>query len=208
MRRVNVVVKIAVGALLIVALMWGDAERFSDKAMGARAIAYPLLCAVPAGVWWVARRRSPLLAYPHGADALVTASFLVDLGGNALDLFDSIEWFDDFAHFANWALLGAALGTVLRPGRKPWEVVWMVTGAGSLMAVVWEYAEYTSFVQTVEQLDIYRDTIGDLCLGTAGALCAGLLVAWRQHRAPCAARLSAGRGETKSRAEGGLRDVV
>ena len=31
MRRVNVVVKIAVGALLIVALMWGDAERFSDN---------------------------------------------------------------------------------------------------------------------------------------------------------------------------------
>jgi hypothetical protein len=56
----------------------------------------------------------------------------------------------------------------------------MVTGAGAVMAVVWEYAEYTSFVQTVEQLGIYRDTIGDLCLGTGGALTAGALVAWRQ----------------------------
>jgi len=44
-RRVNIVVKVAVFLLLIVAFVWNDAERFSDKAMGARAIAYPLLCA-------------------------------------------------------------------------------------------------------------------------------------------------------------------
>lgn len=205
MRRLNIALKIAVAVLLIVALVWSDAERFSDKAMGARAMAYPLLCAVPAGAWFLARRKSPELPYPHAADSLVTASFLVDLAGNALNLFDSLEWFDDFAHFANWALLGGALGIVLRPGRKPWEIVWMVTGAGAAMAVVWEYAEYTSFVQTVEQLGIYRDTIGDLCLGTAGALFAGLVVAWRQHRRPQRSPVG---NEPECSAGGGLSSVV
>lgn len=204
-RRLNVGLKIAVALLLVIALVWSDADRFNDKAMGARALAYPLLCAVPAGIWWLARRRVPSLPYPHAADALVTASFLVDLGGNALNLFDSVEWFDDVAHFANWALLGGALGIVLSRGHKPWETVWMVTGAGAFMAVVWEFAEYTSFVQTVEQLGIYRDTIGDLCLGTAGALCAGLVTAWLEHRRP---PRSAGGDETKGRSHGGLGGVA
>ena len=54
--------------------------------------------------------------------------------------------------------------------------VWLVTGAGAITALIWEVGEYTSFVQKVEQLGIYRDTVGDLCLGTSGALLAGLIV--------------------------------
>ena len=169
-------------ALVSSAVVFGNAERFSDKAMGARAIAYPLLCAVPAACWWLARRRRPDLAYPHAADALVTTSFVVDLGGNALDLFDRFVWFDDAAHFTNWLLLGLALGITLDQRRKSWEVVWLVAGAGAIAAILWEVAEYTSFVQKVEQLGIYRDTVGDLCLGTSGALLAGVIVAIRNHR--------------------------
>ena len=54
--------------------------------------------------------------------------------------------------------------------------MWLVTGAGAVAAILWELAEYQSFVQNVESLGIYRDTVGDLCLGTSGALVAGLLV--------------------------------
>ncbi len=195
MRRINIGAKAVLAVLLAISLVFGDADRFHDKAMGARAIAYPLLCAIPSVAWWLLRRRQAELPYPHAADALVTASFLVDLGGNALDLFDRLEWFDDAAHFLNWAFLGAALGITLRRGRKPWELIWMVTGAGAVIAVVWEYAEYTSFVQTVEQLGIYRDTIGDLCLGTGGAFTAGAIIAWRQWaatRADSASQRTAG----------------
>jgi hypothetical protein len=174
--RLNIVLKAVLVALIATALVFGEAERFSDKAMGARAIAYPLLCAVPAAIWWIARRRRPDLPYPHAADALVTAAFIVDLGGNALDLFDRLTWYDDAAHFTNWLLLGLALGVTIRGRRPGWEVVWMVTGAGAVAAILWELAEYQSFVQKVEQLGIYRDTVGDLCLGTSGALVAGLIV--------------------------------
>jgi hypothetical protein len=175
-RRSNIGVKALLVVLIAIALVFGESDRFNDKAMGARAIAYPLLCAVPGLVWWFVHRRRPTLRYPHLADALVTASFVVDLGGNALDLFDRLTWFDDAAHFTNWFLLGLALGFTLRHTRPPWETVWLVTGAGAVAAILWELAEYQSFVQKVEQLGIYRDTIGDLCLGTAGALVAGLLV--------------------------------
>ena len=174
--RLNIAIKALLIGLIAASLVFGDSERFSDKAMGARAIAYPLLCALPAVGWWMAHRRRPALAYPHLADALVTSSFVVDLGGNALDLFDRLTWFDDAAHFTNWFLLGLALGFTLRHTRPPWEVVWLVTGAGAVAAILWELAEYQSFVQKVEQLGIYRDTVGDLCLGTSGALLAGLIV--------------------------------
>jgi hypothetical protein len=185
-RQLNIGIKVVLVALIAMALIFGDAERFSDKAMGARAIVYPLLCAVPGAAWWLSDRHRrakgrPQVPYPHLADALVTASFVVDLGGNALDLFDRLTWFDDAAHFTNWFLLGLALAVTLRRtahGLRPrWELVWMVGGAGAIAAIVWELGEYTSFVQKVEQLGLYRDTIGDLCLGTSGALLAGLLVA-------------------------------
>lgn len=175
-RRLNIAVKVVLVALIITSLVFGDAERFSDKAMGARAIAYPLLCAIPGFAWWLLHRRPSGLAYPHVADALVTLSFVVDLGGNALNLFDRLVWFDDAAHFTNWFILGLALGVTLGRVRPAWELVWLVTGAGAVAAILWELAEYQSFVQKVESLGIYRDTMGDLCLGTAGALVAGLLV--------------------------------
>lgn len=183
--RLNIVLKVVLVALIITALVFGESERFSDKAMGARAIAYPLLCAVPAFIWWLGRRRRPDLPYPHLADALVTSAFIVDLGGNALDLFDRLTWYDDAAHFTNWLLLGLALGITIRRGRPGWELVWLVTGAGAVAAILWELAEYQSFVQKIESLGIYQDTMGDLCLGTSGALLAGLIiVAVTRTRAP------------------------
>jgi hypothetical protein len=175
-RRSNIAVKALLVGLIAIALVFGESDRFNDKAMGARAIAYPLLCAIPGAVWWFAHRRRPELAYPYVADALVTLSFVVDLGGNALDLFDRLVWFDDAAHFTNWFILGLALCVTLRHTRPAWEVVWLVTGAGAVAAILWELAEYQSFVQKIESLGIYRDTMGDLCLGTSGALVAGLLV--------------------------------
>ena len=44
---------------------------------------------------------------------LLVAPFLVDVAGNALDLYDSIVWWDDLNHFVNWALLCGALGAAL-----------------------------------------------------------------------------------------------
>ncbi len=187
---VNVGVKVLGAGLMVTSLVLGDAERFRDKAMGARAVAYPLLCAVPAVLVIVARRLGRTVPWPHTADALVTLPFVLDLGGNALDLFDTLSWWDDALHFLNWALLGAALGSVLVGDlrRRRWEVAWMVAGFGAFAAVVWELAEYQSFVLKVEAVGIYRDTVGDLVLGSSGALLAGILTALLGRRGSAPAR--------------------
>ena len=68
-------------------------------------IAYPLaVLAIPAA-WLLFWRRQP---FPVVSDLLFTAAFLVDTAGNALDLYDSIEWWDDLNHLGNWVLLSAA----------------------------------------------------------------------------------------------------
>ena len=59
-------------------------------------------------------------------------------------------------------------------------------GFGATAAVLWELGEYAAFLRTLPTYQlVYPDTLGDLTLGTSGALLAGLLVAgWRRVRPP------------------------
>ena len=48
------------------------------------------------------------------------------------------------------------------------------------MAIGWEIGEYFAFIRGGTELGTaYLDTLGDLTLGTFGALAAGALVVWR-----------------------------
>ena len=58
-------------------------------------IAYPLAMLVVPAAWWFFGR-------PRGC--------LIDVLGNAADLYDSVSWWDDANHFVNWAILVAAFG--------------------------------------------------------------------------------------------------
>jgi hypothetical protein len=50
-------------------------------------------------------------------------------------------------------------------------------GFGATAAVIWEVGEYVAFVRHSPELQTaYTDTLGDLTLGTLGALLAGLTV--------------------------------
>lgn len=51
--------------------------------------------------------------YPGLIALLVTVPFLVDVAGNALDLYDRLAWFDDVCHLVNWAVLSAGVGLAL-----------------------------------------------------------------------------------------------
>jgi len=58
----------------------------------------------------------------------------------------------------------------------------LVVGLGSLVALVWELVEYVTFIHdSPERATAYTDTLGDMALGTAGALCAGFVVVSRRH---------------------------
>lgn len=155
-------------------------DRFADKAFGARLLAYPLLMLLAPAIWWlVHRRREPRPAPPYGAFSLVMLPFLVDVTGNSLDLYDSLVWWDDLNHFANWFLLLAGIGLLVCGSVRPrWAVVAVVGGLGAVLAIGWEVGEWWTFIRHGTEIDTaYEDTLGDEVLGTLGALCAGLLVA-------------------------------
>ncbi|KQW52877.1 hypothetical protein ASC77_00745 [Nocardioides sp. Root1257] len=157
-------------------------ERFADKAFGARLIAYPAMMLLVPAIWWVVvKRRRPEAPAPYGAFSLIMLGFLVDVTGNSLDLYDSVTWWDDMNHFVNWFFLLSGIGLLIaRPVRPTWAQVLLITGLGALLAIGWELGEWYTFIRHGTELDTaYEDTLGDETLGTLGALCAGLLVAFR-----------------------------
>lgn len=176
----DIALKAAMVALLGFALLHQDWDRFADKAMTARAVVYPLLVAVPSVIWLLLRRTGRGGPYPGAASALLTVPFVVDLAGNALNLYDDVEIFDDICHVVNWAMLSGAVGIFLLRlhGLPAWALGGLVLGFGATTAILWEIGEYGAFVlDTPESVTAYRDTLGDLGLGTTGSAVAGLLCA-------------------------------
>ena len=113
MRVFNLSVKVALIALLLFAVLRQDLPQFQGKAMEGRALTYPISVLVIPLIWFVIRRRRDVTDYPHLLDALLGMPFLIDMAGNALDLYDSITWWDDVNHFVNWGILTAAFGQFL-----------------------------------------------------------------------------------------------
>jgi hypothetical protein len=174
---IDVAVKLATVGLLAWAVLSPDLPQFQGKAFAGRAIAYPVaLLAVPILWWLLARHR---MLFPVLADILIGLPFLIDVAGNALNLYDTIEWWDDLNHLVNWALHTAAVGLLLRSGtwtpstRIALAFCWAVT-----TAVLWELAEYVTFVpKSPEAATAYADTLLDLALGMLGGLIAAIVVA-------------------------------
>ncbi|GAA4234804.1 hypothetical protein GCM10022254_40550 [Actinomadura meridiana] len=174
--------KASLAALLALAVAFPEWDRFADKAMGARAVAYPAAALLVTLVWALRGRGKP---FPWDIDLLVTAPFLIDVAGNAADLYDTVGWFDDACHFGNWALLCAAAGIALRRwgGLNSWTLALCCAGIGAVAAICWEVAEYGLFIlDTPEATTAYRDTIGDLVLGLTGAVTAGVVIALTARR--------------------------
>ncbi|SFO30665.1 hypothetical protein SAMN04489713_10522 [Actinomadura madurae] len=187
--------KAALAALLALVVVFPEWDRFADKAMGVRVAAYPAAVMLVTLVWALRGRGRP---FPWDVDLLVTLPFLVDVAGNAADLYDTVGWFDDACHFGNWALLSAAAGVALRRrgGPPAWTLALTCAGLGAAAAILWEFFEYGVFIlDTPEAVTIYRDTIGDLMLGLAGSVVGGLAVARTGGRGglPPARPLPAGR---------------
>jgi hypothetical protein len=171
-------------AQLAVAEWWPGIDRFADKAFGARLVAYPLLMLVAPAIWWLVQRRRPATGpAPYAAFTLVMAPFLVDVTGNSLDLYDTVVWWDDFNHYINWLLLLWGIGLLVTDDVHPdWAVVGLAVGLGAVLAVGWELGEWYTFIRHGTEIETaYEDTLGDLGLGTLGALCAGFILLWRRR---------------------------
>ena len=179
---IDIGLKVGLIGLLLLAVLFPHLPQFEGKAMGGRALAYPLSAFLVPVVWFIWFRRYP---YPIAIDILVVLPFFIDTAGNALDLYDSIEWWDDANHLVNWAILtaGAAVALSYLPlGRM--NRFALGVGFGALTAIGWELAEYITFIKDSPELETaYTDTLGDLLLGTIGAIIASGLVAFLLPRA-------------------------
>lgn len=175
MLAVDLAVKAALVGLLLFAVARPDLPQFHGKAMAARALTYPLAAIVVPVVWWFWGRGR--WSYPFALDILLVLPFLIDVAGNAANLYDTIDWWDDANHFVNWAILVAAFGQLLlrlRVGR--WEAFGLAVGFGAVTAMLWEFAEYFTFIRHSSELrTAYTDTLGDLALGLGGSVLAATL---------------------------------
>jgi len=172
----NLAAKVALVLLLLFAVTHRDWDQFHGKAMVGRALTYPI-AALIVPVWWLLRGRPR--PYPHAIDLLVVAPFLIDTLGNALNLYDSISWWDDLNHLVNWAILTGACAVALRAMRLDrWVVAGLCVGFGATTAILWELLEYVTFIRdSPERATAYTDTLGDLALGLTGSVIAALLAA-------------------------------
>jgi hypothetical protein len=174
---IDLAVKVATVGLLIWAVLNPELPQFSGKAFTERVLAYPVaLLVVPVGWWLFGRSR---MAYPAAADILFGLPFLIDVVGNALDLYDTVAWWDDANHLVNWALHTSAVALLLRVGGWGYRTrVALAFGWAVTSAVLWEFAEYVTFVpDSPEAATAYADTLLDLALGMLGGGLAAIVVA-------------------------------
>jgi hypothetical protein len=167
--------------LLLFAVIRDDLPQFQGKAMTGRALTYPISALLVPVIWWiVSKRRGRAPEYPYALDILLVLPFLIDTTGNALDLYDTIEWWDDFNHFLNWAILTAGFGQwLLRLPLGKLTTAGLAVGFGCVSAVIWEFAEYFTFIRDSPEIDTaYTDTLGDMALGLTGSVLAAVITAW------------------------------
>ncbi len=193
----NVFAKGALVLLLVLAVAYPDQGNLRDKAAGMRAVGYPLISFTLPILWWSLWRDR--MSYPWLSDLLVTLTCFSDILGNRIDLYDTVVWFDDMMHFVNTGLLAAAFILLTLPRSSGMgRVLERALAFGATAAIAWEVAEYYAFIsRSTEREFAYADTLGDLALGTAGAVVAAVVIhrAWQRGRlldpAPLPKRTSA-----------------
>lgn len=176
---VTALVKVAVVAFAIDAVLNEGEPRYRGKAMRLRAVGYVgTLFLVPV-LWRLRGRREP---YPRELDLLVALPLLADAWGNAAGIYQHAH-VDDAIHFANGALFTSAVGAVVTPRtRTAWEAAGAATAIGTSAAALWEVAEWTASKFGARGMDLsYDDTMADLIETMAGAAVGGLVTLLR-HR--------------------------
>jgi hypothetical protein len=174
----NFAAKLLLVALLAYGMSNLELERFAGKGMPARALFYPISIVVIPLVWVLRGRPQH---YPHLADLLLALPFIIDVGGNALDLYNTVAWFDDVSHAATFMLLVLAIGSlILRLGLEPWIATGLSIGFGAVSHILWEIIEFVAMRIGSPGLQLtYTDTIVDLAMSLCGSVIAGLITGWR-----------------------------
>ncbi len=156
-------------------------------ALGGDGRAALILAAAAAAAWAV----RPVLL-PRAYDLCVVLALTLQGWGEALGLYDSLDWFDTVVHFTVPLLGAPVLYVVLarldvapdprdETHTRHYVGIAILTFAlGGCVGAIWEMVEYASDGWLGSSLqEGNADTVHDLMADTAGSLCgAALLVAW------------------------------
>jgi hypothetical protein len=189
--RRNIALSLGLRALLVALLVVGvarpDLPQFHGKGIALRLVVYPLFTAIVPAVWLARGRPRP---YPFDVDQLLVLPFLFDTAGNAANLYDRIWWWDKVEHGVNWFVLVGAVALLLARTSVPTrEVVAISIGFGGFTAILWELAEYATFIHSNrrELATAYTNTLGDLLWGgIVGSTAGAATTAWLARRKPAA----------------------
>ena len=200
---INLALKVLLVGLILFPLVAPDLPQFAGKAMGTRALTYPLAALLLPSIWWFRGRPGP---YPNLPDMLFVLPFVIDLGGNAANLYNTIDVFDDLCHFFNWALLVTAFGAImvsLPIGRL--NAFALTVGFGATSHIFWEISEFLLMKAGARGMQLtYDDTMGDFILSFGGTLVGAVVtMTWLWKRRDLAGRLfgSAGAGPSPARSD-------
>ena len=176
--RLNVLIKIGLVVSFAVAIGLGP-DTVDGKAMGFRA---PLFLAPAVLVPLLARRRG-WEPYPHTADALLSAPFLLDTLGNLFGFYDEFPVTDDVLHTVNWVLLvGAFHAFRFRNVHHREDAILLGYGFGAIAIIWWEVLEWAvsedGFGGAGGLALTYEDTVADLFLSSTGGLVGSVLALW------------------------------
>jgi hypothetical protein len=171
----DVAVKVAVVALSVYPLLDPDASHFEGKAMGVRALIYPVFAFLIPAAWLIARRPTP---YPYLADIALGLPFAIDAAGNVFGLF-AIKGFDALPHATGWFFLCLAFGLAVAPMLdRRWVGFLLVVGFGASIDILWELGEYLLMKSGSSGLQLtYENTIQDLVTSFLGGVLAAGVVA-------------------------------
>ncbi len=167
----NIAIKIALVVSFAIAIIF-EPSGAQGKGMEYRAPAF-LGSAVLVPIIAKVRNWEP---FPHTADALLAAPFLLDTVANTAGFYERFNATDDILHLVNWILLvGAFHAFRFRNVHHRRDAILLGYGFGGLAIIWWEGFEW--LISTDGPLTGgrglslgYTDTIGDLILSSSGGL--------------------------------------
>jgi len=177
--RLGIVAMLVLRALLLAAIVAvlaapADDPRFEGKGIAPRtAVVFVASLLVPAA-WLVRGRREP---YPGWIDALWVSVFVVDLGGNVLDLYNRFAYFDLVPHGHG---TGAATVVAAWLWRLPLLSALGVATAGHVLLEAQEY--YSDVFLGLRNVRGIWDVVNDLLIGLVGSLVYGAIYARARER--------------------------
>ncbi|MBM4407366.1 MAG: hypothetical protein FJ038_01905 [Chloroflexi bacterium] len=177
----DLAVKVAAVALALFPLLDPTSSHFAGKAMGVRALIYPLATLLIPLAWWLRGRPRP---YPFLADVALVLPFVFDAAANVLGLF-AIPMFDALPHALGWLFLTLAFGLAIGPlVDQRWVAAGLSIGFGAVADIAWEIGEFLLAQTGSSGLQLtYANTIQDLGLSLLGSVIgAGVLVTFAWHR--------------------------